>query len=117
MAEMAENSEFGDLEIPPVEVFELRDSEDEDQILEPPLRPLVDLISESEVDDDEIGIIEPSPIPVVDVVIEDEDEIAPSMAQPAEHIVPMDIREDSEGELVLMEELNRVDLSWRRLES
>jgi hypothetical protein len=65
---------------PRIEIPELGDSEkDEVQILESPLIPLVDLVSDDEKDSGEVEALEPPPAFVVILVSKNEEEVVPLM--------------------------------------
>jgi hypothetical protein len=76
------SNEVVDMGVSNITVFEHRDSDSEVQVFEPPLVPVVDLVTESEVDSEEVEILEPPPIPVVVLVSEDEEEIALPLTLP-----------------------------------
>jgi hypothetical protein len=82
--------------------------EDEVQILKQPPIPIVDLVSESEKDNKEVEILEPPPIPVVDVDPYYEEETTHWQ----DEVVSMDTSEDTEGEIEMLEEFDKLDLSW-----
>jgi hypothetical protein len=80
------------------------------QILEPPLIPVVDMVTETEASGDEVEILEPPPIPMLDLITDSEDEVTSPSTPLLGDIVPMMTSEDSEREMELLRELDSVDL-------
>jgi hypothetical protein len=90
--------------------------EDDVQIIEPPLIPVVDLVTEeeNESEEEDVQILEPPPIPVLDLVSEEEmdiEEVEENLEdEDEEELEPMDTSEDTiseQEELVEFDEFIR----------